>query len=177
MTRPDVRPHWICLPLRLRNSVSQLQPHWLCWDPDARPLWVRALPEYPGVIAEEGYFPWFRRGMEFEEFSPLFAEEFAGGRSCACIVAIRSDESLNRFRTIASATKRRWHGKSWSTVLPSGVVNIYPIYDWRTEDIWTATGRNGWDYNRIYDLMHMAGVSIHQMRLCQPYGDDQRRGL
>ena len=112
MTRPDVRPHWICLPLRLRNSVSQLQPHWLCWDPAARSLWVRALPEYPGVIAEEGYFPWFRRGMEFEEFSPLFAEEFAGGRSCACIVAIRSDESLNRFRTIASATKRRWHGKA-----------------------------------------------------------------
>ena len=35
----------------------------------------------------------------------------------------------------------------------------------------------GWDYNKIYDLMHMAGVGIHQMRLCQPYGDDQRKGL
>lgn len=71
MTRPDVRPHWICLPLHLRNSVSQIQPHWLCWDPEARALWVRELPRYPGVIAAEGYFPWFRRGMEFEEFSPL----------------------------------------------------------------------------------------------------------
>lgn len=25
--------------------------------------------------------------------------------------------------------------------------------------------------------MHKAGLSIHQMRICQPYGDDQRRGL
>ena len=25
--------------------------------------------------------------------------------------------------------------------------------------------------------MYLAGVGIHQMRLCQPYGDDQRNGL
>jgi len=25
--------------------------------------------------------------------------------------------------------------------------------------------------------MHLAGLSIHQMRICQPYGDDQRKGL
>lgn len=177
MTRPDVRPYWICLPIHLRNSVSQMRPHWLCWDPAARERWVRELPKHPGVIADEGYFPWFRRGMEFEEFTPLFAGHFAEGRSCACIVAIRSDESLNRFRAIASPVKQRWNGRSWSTVTPSGVVNAYPIYDWRTEDVWTATGRKGWDYNRIYDLMHLAGVGIHQMRLCQPYGDDQRKGL
>ena len=60
MTRPDVRPHWVCLPIHLRNSVSQLQPHWLCWDPDAKDLWVRELPAHPGVIADEASFPWFR---------------------------------------------------------------------------------------------------------------------
>ena len=32
-------------------------------------------------------------------------------------------------------------------------------------------------YNELYDYMHLAGLSIHQMRICQPYGDDQRRGL
>jgi len=57
------------------------------------------------------------------------------------------------------------------------VFNAYPIYDWKTEDIWIANGREGWDYNRVYDLMHLAGLSVHQMRLCQPYGDDQRKGL
>lgn len=177
LTRPDVRAHWLCLPLHLRNAVSQIQPHWLCWDPDARDLWVRPLPRHPGVISDEGHYPWFKRGMEFEELTPLFAEHFADGHSCACLVGIRSDESLNRFRTIKSESKTRWRGHGWTTVLHSGVVNVYPIYDWRTEDVWIANGRQGWDYNKIYDLMHLAGLSLPQMRLCQPYGDDQRKGL
>ncbi len=177
LSRPDVRAHWICLPIHLRNSVSQLQPHWLCWEPGAKKRWVREMPRHPGVISDEGHFSWFRRGMEFEEFVPLFGKEFSQGKSCACLVGIRSDESLNRFRTVKSWTKCRWEQFGWTTVLPSGIVNAYPIYDWRTEDVWTAYGREGWDYNRIYDLMHMAGLSLPQMRLCQPFGDDQRRGL
>lgn len=178
LSRPDVRPHWVCLPLHLRNSVSQFQPFWLCWDPDARDRWVREMPTDPGVISDESFYPWFRRGMEFEDFVPLFAEWFADGHRTACLVAIRSDESLNRYRTIASTSKTPMHpGWQWTTEMAPGVYNAYPIYDWRTEDIWTANGRFGWDYNRVYDLMHLAGLSIHQARLCQPYGDDQRKGL
>ena len=177
MALPGVRPHWVCLPIHLRNSVSQTQPHWLCWEPEARDIWVRDMPRGSGVISDESHYPWFRRGMEFEEFVPLFAEHFAQGKSCACLVGIRSDESLNRFRTIKSWTKQRWRNHGWTTVMNSGTVNVYPIYDWKTEDIWTAHGRMGWDYNRIYDLMHMAGLSLPQMRLCQPFGDDQRKGL
>lgn len=32
-------------------------------------------------------------------------------------------------------------------------------------------------HNHLYDLMHKAGLTISQQRICQPYGDDQRRGL
>lgn len=177
MTRPEIRPHWICLPLHLRNAVSQTQPHWLCWDPEARAEWIRELPRHPGVISDEKHFSWFRRGMEFEEFVPLFGQHFSQENPCACLVGIRSDESLNRFRTIKSWTKRRWNRHGWTTVSGAGLVNAYPIYDWRTEDIWTAHGRMQWDYNHIYDLMHMAGLSLAQMRLCQPFGDDQRKSL
>lgn len=177
MMNPEVRPHWICLPLHLRNSVSQAQPHWLCWEPEARHAWIREMPSYAGVINDEKFFPWFRRGMEFEEFVPLFGRQFSHGKSCACLVGIRSDESLNRFRTIKSWTKQRWNKQGWTTVSGSGLVNAYPIYDWKAEDIWTAHGRMRWDYNRIYDLMHMAGLSLPQMRLCQPFGDDQRKSL
>ena len=55
---------------------------------------------------------------------------------------------------------------------------MYPIYDWRTEDIWTWHFRNqDCRHNELYDLMHMAGVPLGHQRICQPYGDDQRRGL
>jgi predicted phosphoadenosine phosphosulfate sulfurtransferase len=177
LSRPEVRPYWVCLPIHLRNAVSQFQPHWICWDEEKRDAWVRQLPDHPGVISDPTYFPFFRKGMEFEEFVPAFGEWFAGGEKTACLVAIRSDESLNRFRTISSRAKGTYQNLPWSTDVGEGVYNFYPIYDWRTEDIWTANGRMGWDYNRIYDLMHLAGLSLHQMRLCQPFGDDQRKGL
>src|SRR5690606_36236844 len=38
-------------------------------------------------------------------------------------------------------------------------------------------GRFGKPYNRLYDHFYQAGLTIHQMRICQPYGDDQRKGL
>lgn len=179
MALPGVRPHWIALPMNLRNSVSVFQPHWLCWDPDARERWVRPLPEGPGVVSDPGHFPFFRVGMEFEEFVPAFGASFAGESRTACLIGIRSDESLNRYRTIASDRKERYRDWAWSTRLREDMAlyNVYPIYDWRTEDIWTAVGRNKWPYNRIYDGMYQAGKSIHESRICQPFGDDQRKGL
>lgn len=174
LDRPEVRGHWVCTQLHLRNAVSQHQPHWICWDEEKPDAWVRAMPDRPDVVTA---YPWARRGMEFEEFTPLWGEHFGGGEPTVCFVGIRSDESLNRFRTINSRDKARWDDHHWTTRLSESLVNAYPIYDWRTEDVWTANGRFGWDYNRIYDLMHLAGVSIHEQRLCQPYGDDQRRGL
>jgi len=177
LSRPDVNPYWICLPIHLRNAVSQIQPHWLCWDESLKDAWVRPMPEHPGVISDPDYFPFFRPGMEFEEFVPAFGEWFSEGKSTACLVAIRADESLNRFRTIRNEKKGTFEGQMWTTQIAGNLFNAYPVYDWRTEDIWAANGKQKYDYNRIYDLMHMAGLSIHQMRLCQPYGDDQRKGL
>lgn len=50
-----------------------------------------------------------------------------------------------------------------------GVYNFYPIYDWRTEDIWTAYGKFGRDYNKLYDLLYQAGIPIHAMRVSSPF--------
>lgn len=177
VSKKEVEAHWVCLPFKLRNAVSQIAPSWLCWDPNKKDMWIREMPQHPSVISDESYFPFFRRGMEFEEFVPEFGEWFSGGQKTACIVAIRSDESLNRFRTIRNDKKETIGGQMWTTKVTPNVFNVYPIYDWRTEDVWIANGKYGYDYNRIYDLMHLAGLSIHQMRLCQPYGDDQRKGL
>lgn len=166
---------WICLPIHLRNAVSVFETHWICWEKAKEAAWVRTPPH--GAITDESFFPFFRPGMEFEEFVPEFGEWYAQGETCACLVGIRADESLNRYRTIASKTKKSLDGKQWSTLVSENVYNIYPIYDWRTEDLWTYHARFPRPHNHLYDLMHQAGLSIHQMRICQPYGDDQRKGL
>lgn len=180
--RPEVKPYWVCLPIHLRNAVSQFQPHWLCWDPDKKDAWVRELPKHESVISDESFFPFFRRGMEFEEFVPEFSRWFSEGKKTCSVVGIRSDESLNRFRTIKSDSKITYKDKQWTTKLfrdeeQSEIYSAFPIYDWRVEDIWTANARFNWDYNKIYDIMYLAGVPLHKQRLCQPYGDDQRQGL
>lgn len=170
-----IEPYWVALPLNLRNAVSIYEPQWMCWDPDRSADWVRSRSS--ASIADEGYFGFFRRRMEFEEFVPEFGHWYAQGKLCACFVGIRSDESLNRYRTIARGRKSTFEGKQYTTWMSRSLYNVYPIYDWKTEDIWTYNGKFRKCYNRLYDRMHQAGLSIHQARICQPYGDDQRRGL
>lgn len=175
MSSSDIRPWWVCLPLHLRNATSSHEPHWVCWDEAARETWVREPP--PLGITDTGFFPFFKHGMEFEEFVPQFGEWIAKGERTACLVGIRADESLNRWRTIKSTKKTSFEGRPWTTKITENVYNAYPIYDWRTSDIWTANVCFGWTYNEVYDLMTLAGVPLSQQRICQPYGDDQRRGL
>lgn len=170
--------YWVCLPILLRNAVSQFQPRWCCWDPAAREGWVREFPDHPAVISDPAYFPFFFPEMEFEEFMVLFGLWYSQGKDTAAFVGIRCDESLNRFRTIASNSKVMHDGQRFTTKVEDCLYNIYPLYDWKTRDIWIWHAKNRSALtNTLYDMMHLAGLTIHQMRICQPYGDDQRRGL
>lgn len=171
-----VEPYWVCLPIHLRNAVSVYQPFWKCWDSEAKEAWIRQMPDF--AIKDPSYFPFFVDGMEFEEFVPEFGEWYSQGKSCACLVGIRTQESLNRFRTIASRVKERHSDYGWTSRVTEHCYNIYPIYDWKTEDIWTYHGKfTSKCHNALYDYMYKAGVPLKHQRICQPYGDDQRRGL
>jgi predicted phosphoadenosine phosphosulfate sulfurtransferase len=170
--------HWVCLPMKLRNAVSNYEPVWCAWDPDRRESWVRDLPKLKGVISDPAFFDFFESGMEFEEFIELFAIWYAKGASTAALIGIRADESLNRWRTICKWEKATHFGKRWTTEVVDNVFNVYPIYDWHVSDIWKFHAAHpSMPHNQIYDRMHAAGLTPSQMRLCQPYGDDQRRGL
>ena len=180
-----IDPHWVALPLHLRNAVSMMQPYWVCWDPEERERWVRQPP--PGAITDPAHYPFYiapstredgsRTAQEFEEFVESFGHWYAQGQACACLVGIRTDESLNRWRAIAKARKSRLEGRPWTAWKGATLFNVYPIYDWRVEDIWTYHGKTGLPNNPLYDQMYKAGLTLSQMRICQPYGDDQRRGL
>jgi len=169
--------HWICLPMKLRNAVSNYQPTWTCWDDEKKADWVREIPKLNGVVSDLTKYPFFVKNLEFEEFIIMFAEWYSNGNPLAVFVGIRADESLNRFRTIAVSNKETHNGKRWTTKVTGDIYNIYPIYDWRTKDIWIYNKKAQKCYNHIYDLMHQAGVPLSQQRLCQPYGDDQKKGL
>lgn len=172
--------YWVCLPLSLRNAVSVFEPRWICWEKAKKDKWVREMPEF-AINEDNNIFPFFRYAMEFEEFVPEFEkwyQEKKGGM-CGSFVGIRCDESLNRFRTIVSQKKDRLKDKPWTTRNKplKNSYSIYPIYDYKTEDVWIATFNNNFEYNYVYELMYKNGLGIHQQRLCQPFGDDQKNGL
>lgn len=180
-----IEPYWLAIPIHLRNAVSMMEPYWVCWDPERMADWVRSPP--PEAITDWSRFHWYRppwtdgegrrTAMEFEEIVEAFGHWYGKGQATACFVGIRCEESLNRWRTIANDRRSRFEGRAWTTWKGRSVFNIYPIYDFATADVWTYFGRTGLPYNRLYDRMHAAGLTIAQMRICQPYGDDQRSGL
>jgi predicted phosphoadenosine phosphosulfate sulfurtransferase len=178
MYKDHIELYWVCLPIKLRNAVSNYEPVWCAWDPERKDDWVRPMPKGLGVISDPSYFDFFEPKMEFEEFIELFAVWYSKVRDTAAFIGIRSDESLNRFRTIAVWDKDMHFGKRWTTKVVDKTYNVYPIYDWHVMDIWRYHAMFPTKpHNEVYDRMRLAGVSLSQMRLCQPYGDDQRRGL
>jgi len=168
--------HWFCGELLLRNGVSDFEPKWTCWDENKKDIWVR---EKPKLASDLNQYDFYVPKMEFEEFMVLFGKWYSNSLLCGAFIGIRSDESLHRYRAITSEKKGLTHkGYKWTTKVSSKLFNIYPIYDWRTEDIWVFHLKNeNLCYNKIYDMMTRAGVKFSNQRLCQPFGDDQKKGL
>jgi len=174
--KDNIELHWFCGELLLRNAVSNYQPRWICWDEEKKDVWVR---QKPALASDLSQYPFYVPKMEFEELMVIFGEWYSQGKRTAAFIGIRADESLHRYRAITSRKDglmiNNW---KWTTKVANNLYNIYPIYDWRTEDIWVFNGKNKeLPHNTIYDKMMMAGVKISQQRLCQPYGDDQKKGL
>jgi len=177
MYRKHIEPHWICMPMNLRNAVTNYEPQWQCWDESKRDVWIR---DKPMDCTTEADYPFAVAGMEFEEFIVLFGKWYGQGKTTAGFIGIRAQESLHRYCAIATWEKRdkMMNGWKWTTRIVDDVFNVYPIYDWLVEDIWRYHAHYpDKPHNTVYDRMHQAGVKLSQQRLCQPFGDDQRRGL
>jgi predicted phosphoadenosine phosphosulfate sulfurtransferase len=175
--KDNIDLHWVCAEFLLRNAVTNYEPRWVCWDKEKEDIWVRQKPEKQSDLSQ---YDFYQPKMEFEEFMVLFGEWYSeGGKylTAGCI-GIRADESLHRYRAIVSRKDGLMHkGYKWTTKIAKNLFNVYPIYDWKTEDIWVYSGKNKLPHNTIYDKMTKAGVKLSNQRLCQPFGDDQRRGL
>ena len=164
----------ICLPIAAKCATSMSSDHWIPWDADKRELWVRELPTN-GITEGNHAFPWFIKGMWDYDLQERFSTWFhalRGAKRTACLVGIRTQESLNRWRAIHSDRNfRKYAGLAWTKEMAAGVFNCYPIFDWTADDIWTCNARCGYAYNTLYDLFYKAGVTVDQMRVASPFHD------
>jgi predicted phosphoadenosine phosphosulfate sulfurtransferase len=107
------------------------------------------------------------------EFYVLFSGWYhllKNAKKTCCLVGIRTQESSHRWWTVHGGRRyNTYRSLKWTRQLSKGIYNAYVIHDWLTTDIWTANGRFGWDYNRLYDLYYRAGVPLEKQRVASPF--------
>ncbi len=170
--------YWCCLPITLPCTVSSYEIDWQCWGVKDKHRWIRPMPKQNYITNINNHiFPFFKENMGYQEFWDKFGEWFADGEECACLIGIRAQESLNRWRAIVNENKQTHNGNMWTKRNTKHNYNCYPIYDWRTEDIWTANSKNEWDYNKLYDIFWKAGLTISKMRVASPFMSESKSSL
>lgn len=170
---------WCCLPITLPCTISQYAVDWQCWGVSDADRWIRPMPEedYIVNVNNHPFAGWFYENMGYQEFWDRFGEWYSQGKPTACLIGIRTSESLNRFRAIMNERKETMKGEAWTKKNGQNVYNCYPIYDWKTEDVWTANAKFDWDYNQLYDIFYKAGVPVGKMRVASPFMSESKSSL
>lgn len=171
--------YWCCMPITLPCTVSSYEIDWQCWGVNDEHRWVRPMPpmDYVVNINNHPFGELFEENMNYDEFWDMFAEWYAQGKTTANLIGIRTQESLNRFRAIMNDSKETMNGLQWTKKNTKNVFNCYPIFDWRTRDIWIANAKFEWEYNRLYDTFYMAGVPVEKMRVASPFMSESKSSL
>lgn len=171
--------YWCCLPITLPCTVSAYHIDWQCWGNRDKQKWIRPMYKEDYIVNFENH-PFgdlFEEDMHYDHFWDMFAEWYSQGKLCANLIGIRTQESLNRFRALMNERKQTLEGKMWTKKNTEHTYNVYPIYDWRVDDIWTSNAKFDWDYNKLYDLFYKAGVPINSMRVASPFMSEAKSSL
>ena len=159
----------ICVPFKVHTCTSMYQSYWRPWDDVMKDLWVRELPN--NAITKEA-FNFYTEEMwdyEFQEKLSTWIHEKENANKTAVLVGIRTQESLHRWRAIHKERETYFNNIKYSKKISENVFNFYPIYDWKTEDIWVANAKFNFKYNKLYDLYYQAGLPIDSMRVASPF--------
>jgi predicted phosphoadenosine phosphosulfate sulfurtransferase len=171
--------YWCCLPITLPCTVSAYEVDWQCWGENDKDRWIRPMPteDYVVNLNNHPFGDMFVENMHYDHFWDMFAEWYSQGKATANLIGIRTQESLNRFRAIMNDAKETIGNRAWTKKNTQHVYNVYPIYDWKTRDIWIANAKFEWDYNKLYDIFYMAGVPVEKMRVASPFMSESKSSL
>ncbi|MGE9831635.1 DUF3440 domain-containing protein [Ligilactobacillus salivarius] len=167
----DIKRYWLCLPNSVPTATSMSTGYWIPWDKQKKDIWVRDMPNHDYVINEDNVPFDYTVGRDDytvqEDFTKWFSKEHG---TTGVLIGIKASESLDRYRAIKSKHKTNGY-KNYNYMISRNdkTVNVYPIYDWETQDVWIANAKNAWSYNKLYDLYYQAGIGIKQMRVASPF--------
>lgn len=152
--------YWYCLEVRHFNCFNQLEndESFICWDSTKADRWVRQPPSFairshPMLKPREDTYQMFL------------------GRLCANginLIGIRAAESFQRRQYLAFSFTHKKAGENG---------RVFPIYDWKNNDVWLYLYRNKIDIPEVYLFMYQTGRRKNDMRISQFFSVDTAKVL
>lgn len=172
--------YWVCLPMATRTALSNYEMFWYPWDDKKEDSWIRPLPNYDYVISLD-YNPitTYKYKMHQEDLAKQFArwyKKINGGTSTICLLGNRASESLQRYNSFLNK-KHGYKNECWITQSFKDVWTASPLYDWSVSDVWHCISVHNYSYNKLYDLLYLAGIKPSQMRVASPFNDYAKESI
>ena len=178
--KDEVEPYWVWLPMATRTAVSSYEMFWYPWDDTKKEAWVRSMPEYDYVInLDNNPISTYKYRMHQEDLAKQFSRWYKishDDKKTVCLLGIRAEESMHRYSGFLNK-KYGYKNTCWISKQFSDVWCASPLYDWSLNDVWHANAIFHYDYNHLYDLYHMAGLHVSQMRVASPFNDYSKDSL
>lgn len=176
----DVEAYWVCLPMATRTALSSYQMYWYPWDDTKEEAWVRPMPRHSYVInLKNNPITTYRYRMHQEDLAKQFGRWYRkahDNKKTVCLLGVRATESLQRYSAFFNK-KYGYKDECWISPQFKDVWAASPMYDWTNSDVWHANYKFGYDYNKLYDLYHKAGLTVDQMRVASPFNDYAKDSL
>ena len=170
--------YWCCLPITLPCTVSSYETTYITWGQKDKDRWITPMPQEDYIVNIDNCpFDFYEENMHDKDFYDRFSVWYSQGKKCANLIGIRTVESLNRFRAIMNKKKKMVDNKMWTRKNLGNCYNCYPIYDWKTDDIWIGNAKFEWEYNTLYDLFWKSGMTVGQMRVASPFMSESKSSL
>lgn len=152
---------WFCLEVKHYNCFNELSNDetFICWDRYKKDVWVRQPPSF----AIRNHPMLHARKDAYQDFLP---RAYADGIT---ITGIRATESVQRLQSIAMTTQS---GKNITKRL-----QIFPIYDWKDNDVWLYLLREKVDIPEIYLFLWQSGTTKRRLRVSQFFSIDTAKSL
>ncbi len=148
--------NWYCLEVRHFSCFNQLtaDESFICWDRTKQSVWVRQPPSY-AIRSHPLLKP---REDNYQAFLPRATKDGI------MLSGVRAAESVQRLQYMAALNMGA-----------KGITNnrqIYPIYDWKTSDVWLFLKEQHVEIPSVYLYMWQAGISKGQLRVSQFFSSD-----
>lgn len=152
---------WYCVEVRHFNCFNELseEESFICWDREKQDVWVRQPPPF-AIRSHPLLKP---RVDNYQSFMPRVCMDGI------TLTGVRAAESVQRLQYMS---RMNLGGKGIT-----GRRQMFPVYDWTTNDVWLYLLNEHVDIPNIYLYLWQSGSGKNQLRVSQFFSVDTARSL